>query len=263
MKNDYKYDLLSAIADLDDTNPEKQELLDNIVEDFMIDNGMTWEEIDEIMADIQLESELYAMKLLQLINNDDKIVLESLVEKYGKNGVKAAINKLNEAWDATTFAPDMKYDSYVLVDEWDGAIIANYCVWDGFTWQEILNDAIEDARKEVKRNKYGSYGVYGCVKNEYDESTRVFVVNGINEMKTHKVNEWNMWDKPKDDDFYYDVLRNADRNKLRLIDVVDKLDKRNNDTNKNYGEDVEYKNHVDRLKAKLEKNKRSTRSGIS
>lgn len=76
---------------------------------------------------------------------------------------------------------DRRYEAYVLIDENDGAIIYNYQVWPGDYWLDILNDAIEDAREEQRHNKYGSYGVYGCINNEYDESTRVFITNGLNE----------------------------------------------------------------------------------
>lgn len=76
---------------------------------------------------------------------------------------------------------DRRYEAYVLIDEDDGAIIYNYQVWPGDYWLDILNDAIEDAREEQRHNKYGSYGVYGCINNEYDELTRVFITNGLNE----------------------------------------------------------------------------------
>ena len=76
---------------------------------------------------------------------------------------------------------DRRYEAYVLIDESDGAIIYNYQVWPGDFWLDILNDAIDDAREEQRHNKYGSYGVYGCINNEYDESTRVFITNGLNE----------------------------------------------------------------------------------
>ena len=72
------------------------------------------------------------------------------------------------------------------------------------------------------------------------------------ERAINRLNEWDMWDKPKGDDFYHDVLRNAARNRPRLIDVVDKLPKRNHDAQR-YKDDPEYHEHIKRLEAQLRK----------
>ena len=73
------------------------------------------------------------------------------------------------------FDNDIKrYDAYVLVDNSDGAVIGNYTVYPGDFWKTILNDAIEDAQYEASNNKYGSYSVYGCDNNEYDDNTLIF-----------------------------------------------------------------------------------------
>ena len=66
---------------------------------------------------------------------------------------------------------DPQYDAYVLVDDSDGAIVSNYEVQHNPNAKE---DAIKDAQDEAARNKYGSYTVYGCIGNEYDEDTIVY-----------------------------------------------------------------------------------------
>lgn len=63
------------------------------------------------------------------------------------------------------------YDAYVLVDNSDGAIVSNYEVQHNPNARE---DAIKDANDEAAYNKYGSYTVYGCIGNQYDENTVVY-----------------------------------------------------------------------------------------
>ncbi len=80
-----------------------------------------------------------------------------------------------------------QYDAYVVVDNSDGAIVSNYEVQYNPNAKE---DAIKDAQDEASYNKYGSYTVYGCIGNEYDENTIVY--NTYQETKKHnakKVNE--------------------------------------------------------------------------
>lgn len=72
------------------------------------------------------------------------------------------------------------------------------------------------------------------------------------EAAINRLNEWNMWDKPKSDDFYSAAIRQAERNRPRLIDVVDELPKRNHDAQR-YKDDPEYHEHIKRLEAQLRK----------
>ena len=72
------------------------------------------------------------------------------------------------------------------------------------------------------------------------------------EAAINKLDEWNMWDKPKSDDFYSAAIRQAERNRPRLIDVVDELPKRNHDAQR-YKDDPEYHEHIKRLEAQLRK----------
>lgn len=48
----------------------------------------------------------------------DKILLEKLITKYTKNGVKTAINRLNEFNDSEQYI-EINGDEYVLVDPYD------------------------------------------------------------------------------------------------------------------------------------------------
>lgn len=76
-------------------------------------------------------------------------------------------------------------------------------------------------------------------------------IKGV-EAAINRLNEWNMWDKPKSDDFYSAAIRQAERNRPRLIDVVDELPKRNHDAQR-YKDDPEYHEHIRRLEAQLRK----------
>lgn len=151
------------------------------------------------------------------VDNDYKRdeILDQLLSEYDLEDIFFdAIDKMDKNVNESTYVPwwhfdnDVRrYEAYVLIDESDGAIIYNYQVWPGDYWLDILNDAIEDAREEQRHNKYGSYGVYGCMNNEYDESTRVFITNGLNE--SNKINEAvfnkhkrNVYDDTKDPNKY-------------------------------------------------------------
>lgn len=74
---------------------------------------------------------------------------------------------------------------------------------------------------------------------------------GVN-IAIDRLNEWNMWDRPKSDDFYSAAIRQAERNRPRLVDAVDKLPKRNHDAQR-YKDDPEYHEHIRRLEAQLRK----------
>lgn len=68
-----------------------------------------------------------------------------------------------------------KLTGYVLVDPFDGAIVCMYPVGKGFedydcVYQKL--DAIKDAEKLKTRGV--PYNVYGCINNEYSDSTKIY-----------------------------------------------------------------------------------------
>jgi hypothetical protein len=112
-----------------------------------------------------------------------------LNESQLNNIIKESIKNLYEAYETVQyqhFDNDTKrYDSYVLVDNSDGSILYNYQVYPGDFWKEIMNDAINDANEQADGNRFGSYSVYGCENDEYDENTLVYSTdtNEINESR--------------------------------------------------------------------------------
>jgi hypothetical protein len=69
---------------------------------------------------------------------------------------------------------DRRYESYVLVNNSDGSIIYNYTVQPGDWWKDIFDEACADADEQLQNNKYGSYSVYGCMGDEYDDDTLLY-----------------------------------------------------------------------------------------
>lgn len=69
---------------------------------------------------------------------------------------------------------DDGYDAYVLVDESDGAILANYAKDKSDPTYDPYEDAINDANQKKTENKFGSYCVYGCIEDVYDDDTLVY-----------------------------------------------------------------------------------------
>lgn len=63
------------------------------------------------------------------------------------------------------------YNAYVLVNDSDGAIMYNYDVQHN---PNSKYEAIEDAKKMALKNPFGTYTVYGCINNEYDDNTIVY-----------------------------------------------------------------------------------------
>ena len=78
-----------------------------------------------------------------------------------------------EATERQRIIDNCDYDAYVLVNDSDGAILANYTV-SGYDPGEVYDEAIEDARQKAIENKFSSFSVYGCIDNAYDEDTLVF-----------------------------------------------------------------------------------------
>lgn len=163
----YKYRISFNQAD---RNGKLEDVIVTAINDYEFDNDYEKDEIlDQLLSEYDLEDIFF-----NAIDKMDNKNNESIDEAY-------------ETHDWRHFDNDVRrYEAYVLIDESNGAIIYNYQVWPGDYWLDILNDAIEDARERQRDNKYGSYGVYGCMNNEYDESTRVFITNGLNESKISK-----------------------------------------------------------------------------
>ena len=184
----YKYRLPFSQAD---RGSKLEDTIMSAISDYEVDNDYEHDEIlDQLLNEYDLEDIFF-----NAIDRMDNRNNESIDEAYETHDWKHFDND------------DRRYEAYVLIDESDGSIIYNYQVWPGDYWLDILNDAIEDAREEQRHNKYGSYGVYGCINNEYDESTRVFITNGLNE--SNKINEAvfnkhkrNVYDDTKDPNEY-------------------------------------------------------------
>lgn len=158
-------------------------------EDFYRDLKYLRIQRDELMRKMENDkaAQEYSTELGKIDDKIEEIKNEIKKIQIELRELESYVNEAYETHDWKHFDnDDRRYEAYVLIDESDGSIIYNYQVWPGDFWLDILNDAIEDARKEQRHNKYGSYGVYGCMNNEYDESTRVFITNGLNEYKISK-----------------------------------------------------------------------------
>ena len=59
------------------------------------------------------------------------------------------------------------YKSYVLVDDSCDAVIGNY-------GPDGKEEAISDAKKQYNRTRGGSFSVFGCENNMYDENSLVY-----------------------------------------------------------------------------------------
>lgn len=105
-----------------------------------------------------------------------------------------------------------RYDSYVVIDNSDQSLITTF-VDDSGNWRETMNDAIQYAKDEAKDNRYGSYSVYGCIDNEYDNKTIVFSTDEIKENTT----PLNINETSSDDEEYVEAITAWD-----LSDVLEK-----------------------------------------
>ena len=109
--------------------------------------------------------------------------------------IKESIKNLYEAYETVQYQhfdnDDKRYDAYVLVDNSDGSILYNYQVYPGDFWKDVMNDAIYDADEQANGNCFGSYSVYGCINNQYDENTLVFSTDTdeINESRNLYTNQ--------------------------------------------------------------------------
>ena len=104
-----------------------------------------------------------------------KVVLnENDIKEMVKKTVKRILREAYETVQWNHFDNDDKrYESYVLCD-CDGAIIRNYQVWPGDFWREVLDDAINDANDLSVSTRGGTYYVYGCINNQYDDEYLVY-----------------------------------------------------------------------------------------
>lgn len=117
----------------------------------------------------------------------NELQLNKIIEESVKNIYEAYETVQYQHFDNDT----KRYDAYVLVDNSDGSILYNYQVYPGDFWKDVMNDAIEDANEQANSNRYGSYSVYGCDNDGYDESTLVYSTDTdeINESRNLYTNQ--------------------------------------------------------------------------
>lgn len=65
------------------------------------------------------------------------------------------------------------YDAFIVVNDSDGAIVADYTVDGNDDGGEVYDEAMEDAKRRSLDNTYGTYSVFGCIGNQYDDDTLV------------------------------------------------------------------------------------------
>ena len=63
------------------------------------------------------------------------------------------------------------YKSYVLVDDSCDAVVGNYTSEEGYDAKE---EAINDAKQKARETHGGSFSVFGCVNDMYNENSLVF-----------------------------------------------------------------------------------------
>lgn len=107
--------------------------------------------------------------------NENKTV--SLTTKQLNNIVLEAYQQVKESYNTVQWqhfdnSPHYYYEAFVVIDNSDSALISTFTVED--SQEEAKQEAIEYAKDEARYNKYGSYSVYGCINNEYDEHTLVY-----------------------------------------------------------------------------------------
>lgn len=126
----------------------------------------------------------FAEKIANWIEDDNYAMQnESKVRKVVDRMVLEAFNDIVQ-WQHFDNDREPQYDAYVVVDNSDGAIVANY---QAEYSENAREEAISEAEEEAQHNKYGSYSVYGCIGNEYDENTLVY--NTYKESNESKENE--------------------------------------------------------------------------
>lgn len=155
----------------------------NAIDDFLKDGTLTESDLYLMVKDGVHFDDLkpfitYSLGMMYyyLSEEDEEFyrgILEEAVNVYYYNDLRIE-ESLNEG---ISFDNRDRYDAYVLVDG-TGAIIHNYEVWKE-DWQSVLNVIIGDANYYAKKNKYGTYYVYGCVNNEYDDDTLVYTTDDI------------------------------------------------------------------------------------
>ena len=101
-----------------------------------------------------------------------KVATMNISEKQIRNIVRESIkrslkNRLNES--------TANYETYVLVNDSDGSVIGNYTEGNGY---DAKAEAIMDAKERAGQDRYGSYTVYGCTDEGYDDTTIVFSTAG-------------------------------------------------------------------------------------
>ena len=129
---------------------------------------------------------------MKITLNDIKYMVNESVRRIIKEG-KPIIRHFDdgyEDWDGDEWDDDeeenreeeerqsiideMDYDAYVLVDESDGAILANYAKDKSDPTYDPYEDAINDANQKKAENKFGTYCDYGGIEDVYDDDTLVY-----------------------------------------------------------------------------------------
>ena len=172
--------------------------------DIVIKPGMFKLFIDgEIGYDIAqtygLVDDMWKENIIKFMSHDKK-VLESLINKYGVDGVKCAINKLNEALDKPLFRTPVKF---VKRHEDDINDVINSMINDGeIDYADIydldINDNIIDEIMEraclYDTDNMNTRRWVLEIISKYYEDAYAEHLNDIDDMNEGKVNEWNMWD---------------------------------------------------------------------
>ncbi len=113
---------------------------------------------------------------MKITLNDVKYMVNESVRRIIKEG--KPFDDGYEDWggneERQNIIDEMDYDAYVLVDESDGAILANYAKDKSDPTYDPYEDAINDANQKKAEDKFGTYCVYGCIENVYDDDTLVY-----------------------------------------------------------------------------------------
>lgn len=96
-------------------------------------------------------------------------------ESHLRKIISESIKKVLSEGDFDDLKWNSGYGSYVLVDDSCDAVIQNYTSENGY---DAKADAIADAKKKAQETRGGSFSVFGCVNNYYDENTLVYCTSG-------------------------------------------------------------------------------------
>ena len=81
--------------------------------------------------------------------------------------ISESISKVLKEGELDFLGGNKDYKSYVLVDDSCDAVIGNY-------GPDGKEEAISDAKKQYSRTRGGSFSVFGCKNDMYDEDSLVY-----------------------------------------------------------------------------------------